>query len=52
VGSVVLHAALADAVGSIVRHVSEDPPTYLVKFLFSFHGVDEVEVPQDRIIAK
>jgi len=52
VGSVVFQAAVTDAVGTIVRHMSQDPPTYLVKLLFSFRGVDEVEVPQDRIVAK
>jgi hypothetical protein len=31
VGSVVFHAAVTDAVGTIVRRVSEDPPKYLVK---------------------
>jgi hypothetical protein len=50
--SVVFHAAVTDAVGTIVRQVSENPPRYLVKLLFSFRGVDEVEVPQDRIVAK
>ena len=29
VGSVVFPAAVTDAVGTIVRQVSEDPPTYL-----------------------
>ncbi len=52
VGSVAFHAAVTDAVGTIVRQVSEDPPKYLVKLLFSFRGVDEVEVTEDRIIAK
>jgi hypothetical protein len=52
VGSVVFHAAVTDAVGTIVRQVSENPPTYLVKLLFSFRGMGEVEVPQDRIVAK
>jgi hypothetical protein len=52
VGSVVFHAAVTDAVGTIVRQVSEHPPTYLVKLLFSFRGVDEVEVPEGRIVAK
>ena len=52
VGSVLFHAAVTDAVGTIVRQVSEDPPKYLVKLLFSFRGVDEVEVPEDRIVAK
>ena len=45
VGSVVFQAAVTDAVGTIVRQVSQDPPTYLVKLLFSFRGVDEVAVP-------
>jgi hypothetical protein len=52
VGSVVFHAAVTDAVGIIVRQVSEDPPKYLVKLLFTFRGVDEVEVPENRIVAK
>jgi len=52
VGSVVFHAAVTDAVGMIVRQVSVDPPKYLVKLLFSFRGVDEVEVPEGRIVAK
>ncbi len=52
VGSVLFHAAVTDAVGTIVRQVSEDPPKYLVKLLFSFRGVDEVEVPEDRIVTK
>ncbi len=52
VGSVLFHAAVTDAVGTIVRQASEDPPKYLVKLLFSFRGVDEVEVPEHRIIAK
>jgi hypothetical protein len=38
-------------VGHIVRQISEDPPKYLVKLLFSFRGVTEVEVPEDRITA-
>ena len=52
VGSVVFQAAVTDAVGTIVRQVSQNAPTYLVKLLFSFRGVDEVEVPQDRIVTK
>ena len=52
VGSVVFHAAVTDAAGTIVRQVSEDPATYLVRLLFSFHGVSEVEVPESRIVAK
>ena len=52
VGAVVFHAAVTDAVGTVVREVSEDPPKYLVKLLFSFRGVHEVEVPEGRIVAK
>ena len=49
VGRGMFQAAVTDAVGSIVRRTSEDPPKYLVKLLFSFKGVDEVEVPEERI---
>lgn len=48
-GGVLFHAAVTAAVGNIVRQVSEAPPKYLVKLLFSFRGVSEVEVPEDRI---
>ncbi len=51
-GSVIFHAAVTDAVGTIVRQTSQDPPKYLVKLLFSFRGVEEIEVPEDRITAK
>jgi hypothetical protein len=42
-------AAVTDAVGHIVKQTSEQPPKYLVKLLFSFRGVSEVEVPAYRI---
>lgn len=51
VQGVMFHAAVTDAVGNIVRQTSETPPTYLVRLLFSFKGVSEVEVPADRIKA-
>jgi hypothetical protein len=51
VKNVTFQAAVTDAVGHIVRQVSEDPPVFLVRLLFSFRGVDEVEVPADRIKA-
>lgn len=44
-------AAVTDAVGHIVKQTSEEPPKYLVKLLFSFRGVTEVEVPAERIHA-
>jgi hypothetical protein len=50
-GGVLFHAAVTAAVGHIVRQTSTQPPTYLVKLLFSFRGVNEVEVPEDRITA-
>ncbi len=49
VQGVLFHAAVTDAVGNIVKQTSEDPPKYLVRLLFSFKGVNEVEVPADRI---
>lgn len=49
VKGVAFHAAVTDAVGTVIRQTSEDPARYLVKLLFSFRGVDEVEAPEDRI---
>ena len=49
VRGVLFHAAVTDALGNIVRQTSENPPTFLVKLLFSFKGVNEVEVAADRI---
>jgi hypothetical protein len=51
VRGVMFHAAVTDAVGNIVRQTKDEPPTFLVKLLFSFKGVSEVEVPADRIHA-
>jgi len=50
-GDVLFHAAVTAAVGHILRRTSENPPKYLIKLLFSFRGVSEVEVPEDRITA-
>ncbi len=49
VGGVLFHAAVTAAVGTIVKQTTQDPPVYLVKLLFSFRGISEVEVPLDRI---
>ena len=49
---VMFQAAVTDAVGHIVKQTSEQPPKYLVKLLFSFRGVNEVEVPEDLSFAK
>jgi len=46
---VLFHAAVTDALGNIVKQTSEDPPKFLVRLLYSFKGVNEVEVPADRI---
>ncbi len=46
---VMFQAAVTDAVGHIVKQTAEDPTKYLVKLLFSFRGVSEVEVPAERI---
>ena len=51
VQGVLFHAAVTDAVGQVIRQSKEDPPMFLVKLLFSFKGVSEVEVPADRIRA-
>jgi hypothetical protein len=51
VGTVLFHAAVNAAVGHILRQTLEDPPKYLIKLLFSFRGVSEVEVTEDRISA-
>jgi hypothetical protein len=48
---VLFHAAVTDAVGNIVRQTSENPEKYLVRLMFSFKGVNEVEVPAERIKA-
>lgn len=49
VQGVLFHAAVTDALGNIVKQTSEDPPKFLVRLLYSFKGVNEVEVPADRI---
>jgi hypothetical protein len=49
VQGVMFHAAVTDALGTVVKQTSADPPKYLVKLLFSFKGVDEVEVEPERI---
>lgn len=50
-GGVLFHAAVTDAIGNIVRQTSTRPSTYLVHLVFSFKGVSEVEVPEDRVRA-
>ena len=38
-----------EAIGTIVRQSSPEPPIYLVELLFSFKGVKRVEVPEERV---
>ena len=49
VGEVTFHAAVTDAIGTIIKQTSVDPPKYLVKLLFSFKGVNQLEVPKERL---
>jgi hypothetical protein len=49
VEGVLFHAAVTDAMGNIVRQTSEEPPKYLVRLIFAFRGISEVDVPADRI---
>ena len=48
VSAVTFHAA-TDAIGTIVKQTSPDPPKYLVEMMFSFKGINEVEVPEERL---
>jgi hypothetical protein len=49
VEQVTFHDAVTDAIGNIVKQTSDDPPKYLVRLLFSFRGINVVEVPVDRV---
>lgn len=49
VGGVSFQAAVTDAMGNIVRQTSAEPPKYLVRLIFAFRGINEVDVPEDRI---
>lgn len=46
---VTFHAAVTDALATIVRKTTEEPPAYLVDLLFSFKGLKQIEVPEERI---
>ena len=49
VGEVTFHAAVTDAIGTIVKQTSSDPPQYLIKLLFSFKGLNQLEVSEKRL---
>lgn len=51
VGQVFFQAAVTDALGTIIRQNPNQPAEYHVKLLFSFKGVDEVDVAEERIKA-
>jgi hypothetical protein len=38
-----------EALGTVVREVSAEPPVYEVEPLFSFKGIRRVEVPAERM---
>jgi hypothetical protein len=46
---VTFHAAVTDALATVIKRTSEDPPAYLVDLLFSFKGLKQIEVPEERI---
>lgn len=46
---VTFHAAVTDALATILKKTSESPPAYLVDLLFSFRGLKQIEVPEERI---
>ena len=49
VGDVLFHAAVTDAVGTIVKQTSPEPAKYLVELMFQFRGVKRLEVAEERI---
>jgi hypothetical protein len=49
VENVHFQAAVTDVKAVIIRQTSQEPSTYLVRLLFSFRGVSEVQVPESRI---
>ncbi len=46
---VTFHAAVTDALATVIRKTKEEPPAYLLDLLFSFKGLKEIEVPEERI---
>jgi len=49
IDGVTFHAAVTDALATVIKQTSEDPPAYLVDLLFSFKGLKQIEVPEERI---
>ncbi|PYT30393.1 MAG: hypothetical protein DMG58_14565 [Acidobacteria bacterium] len=46
---VTFHAAVTDALATVIKRTGEDPPAYMVELLFSFKGLKHIEVPEERI---
>ena len=46
---VTFHAAVTDALATVIKKTSDHPPAYMVELLFSFKGLKEIEVPEERI---
>ena len=46
---VTFHAAVTDALATVMKRTSDDPPAYLVDLMFSFKGLKQIEVPEERI---
>jgi len=46
---VTFHAAVTDALATVMKRISDDPPVYMVDLMFSFKGLKQIEVPEERI---
>ena len=46
---VTFHAAVTDALAIVMKKTSDAPSTYMVDLMFSFKGLKQIEVPEDRI---
>jgi hypothetical protein len=46
---VTFHAAVTDALATVIKKSDANPSSYLVELLFSFKGLKQIEVPEERI---
>lgn len=46
---VAFHAAVTDAIATVMKKTSDEPSAYMVDLMFSFKGLKQIEVPEDRI---
>jgi hypothetical protein len=46
---VTFHAAVTDALATVMKRTTDDPPAYMVDLMFSFKGLKQIEVPEERI---